>query len=142
MHGPFGWSTVRLTNGKPVPEPPSSLYTIEIEPEVRDWLETLPLPDYRVVERFADRLATDGPILPFPLASHLGDGLRELRVGAFRVTYWLAPGRRAVLLTVFRKTRMREADEVLRAQRARKQCEAEHPPAGKHDIYSRGEEAR
>jgi hypothetical protein len=121
-------------------EPPD-LYTIELEPEVHAWLETLAKPDYRAVERFADRLAVDGPTLPFPLASHLGDGLRELRIGAMRVTYWLAPGRRAVLLTVFRKTKMRETDEVLRAQRARKLCEAEHPPAGEHDVYSRDEEA-
>ncbi|MEV2193734.1 type II toxin-antitoxin system RelE/ParE family toxin [Streptomyces phaeochromogenes] len=97
--------------------------------------------DYRAVERFADRLATDGSALPFPLSTHLGDGLRELRIGTFRVTYWLAPGRRAVLLTVFRKTRMRETDEVHRAQRARKRCEAEHPPAREHDVYSRGKEA-
>ncbi|MER5180272.1 type II toxin-antitoxin system RelE/ParE family toxin [Streptomyces sp. NPDC002896] len=121
-------------------EPPD-LYTIELEPEVRAWLATLASPDYRAVERFADRLAVDGPALPFPLASHLGDGLRELRIGAIRVTYWLAPGRRAILLTVFRKKKMRESDEVLRGQRARKLCEAEHPPAGEHDVYSRDEEA-
>ncbi|MFF5494637.1 type II toxin-antitoxin system RelE/ParE family toxin [Streptomyces aquilus] len=126
----------------PEPPEPTDLYTIEIEPEVRAWLETLPLTDHRAVERFADRLATDGHALPFPIASHLGEGLRELRIGSFRVTYWLAPGRRAVLLTVFRKSRMREVDEVSRAQRAKKLCEAEHPPAGEHDVYSRGEEAR
>ncbi|MEU3921276.1 type II toxin-antitoxin system RelE/ParE family toxin [Streptomyces sp. NPDC029004] len=120
--------------GPPVP------YTIEMEPEVHLWLESLSAAEYRTAERFADRLAADGPALPFPLASHLGDGLRELRIGAFRVTYWLAPGRRAVLLTAFRKTRMRETDEVQRAQRARKCCEAEHPPAGEHDVYSRPEE--
>ncbi|CAL9505514.1 MULTISPECIES: type II toxin-antitoxin system RelE/ParE family toxin [Streptomyces] len=122
--------------------PEQDPYVIELEPEVRAWLETLPLPDYRTAERFADRLATDGPALPFPLASHLGDGLRELRIGPMRVTYWFAPGRRAVLLTVFRKTRMRERDEVLRAQRARKLCEAEHSPAGEHAVYCRDEEAR
>lgn len=119
----------------------SVLYVIELEPEVRAWLGTLALADYRAVERFADRLAVEGPLLPFPLASHLGDGLRELRIGSFRITYWLAPGRRAVLLTVFRKTKMRQTEEVLRAQRARKVCEAEHPPAGEHETYSRGEEA-
>lgn len=79
------------------------LYAIELEPEVRAWLETLMLADYRAVERFVDRLAVEGPLLPFPLASHLGDGLRELRVGSFRVTYWLAPGRRAVLGTTRRR---------------------------------------
>ncbi|MFE7937790.1 type II toxin-antitoxin system RelE/ParE family toxin [Streptomyces griseoincarnatus] len=122
--------------------PEQDLYVIEVEPEVRAWLETLPLPYYRAAERFADRLATEGPALPFPLASHLGDGLRELRIGPVRVTYWFAPGRRAVLLTVFRKTRMRERDEGLRAQRARKLREAEHSPAGEHAVYGRDEEAR
>lgn len=122
-----------------MPEPPD-VYAIEIEPEIRAWLENLAPADYRTVERFADRLAVEGPALPFPLTSHLGDGLRELRVGAMRVTYWLAPGRRAVLLTVFRKTRMRQTDEVLRAHRARKHCAAEHPPADAHDVYSRPEE--
>lgn len=120
-------------------EPPD-LYTIELEPEVRAWLENLPLAQYRAVERFADRLAAEGPTLPFPLTSHLGDGLRELRVGSVRVTYWLAPGRRAVLLTVFRKTKMRQTDEVQRAHRARKRCEAEHSPAEAHNVYSGPEE--
>jgi hypothetical protein len=123
-----------------MPEPDGD-FTIELEPEVRAWLETLSPPDHRAAERFADRLAAEGTALPYPLASHLGDGLRELRIGAIRVTYWLAPGRRAVLLTVFRKTKMRETEEVLRAQRVRKHCEAEHPPAAEHDVYSRHEEA-
>ncbi|WP_369123094.1 type II toxin-antitoxin system RelE/ParE family toxin [Nocardia amamiensis] len=56
--------------------------------------------------------------------------MRELRFHLhpleMRITYWLAPGRRVVLLTVFRKTRMREAAEVERAKALRKVCEAEH----------------
>ncbi|WP_308290557.1 DNA-binding protein [Streptomyces marispadix] len=44
---------------------------------------------------------------------------------AVRITYWLAPDRRIVLLTVFRKTKMREDAEVDRARRAKKRCEAE-----------------
>lgn len=124
-----------------MPEPDGD-FTIELEPEARAWLETLSPPDHRAAERFADRLAAEGTALPCPLASHLGDGLRELRIGAIRVTYWLAPGRRAVLLTVFRKAKMRENEEVLRAQRVRKYCEAEHPPVAEHDVNSRGEEAR
>lgn len=54
---------------------------------------------------------------------------------AIRLTYWLAPGRRIVLLTVFRKARMRENAEVDRAQQARKACEAERHTA--HDEFSR-----
>ncbi|MEU4343586.1 hypothetical protein AB0H00_20340 [Nocardia sp. NPDC023852] len=46
-----------------------------------------------------------------------------------RITYWLAPGRRVVLLTVFRKTRMRETLEVDRAKVLRKVCEVEHEHA-------------
>ena len=52
-----------------------------------------------------------------------------------RVTYWLAPRRRLVLLTVFRKTRSAETSEVERAVQAQKTCEAEHGIA--HDIYER-----
>ncbi|MFF2659551.1 type II toxin-antitoxin system RelE/ParE family toxin [Kitasatospora sp. NPDC058032] len=117
-------------------------WTIEVEAEVRAWLRTCSTTEYRAAERAADRLAEDGELLPFPLASHLGGPLRELRVGPMRITYWLAPGRRAVLLTVFRKTRSRETDEVGRAHRAQKVCEAEHGPAGDHQVYDRDEEER
>jgi hypothetical protein len=52
-----------------------------------------------------------------------------------RITYWLAPGRRIILLTVFRKTRGAEAAEAVRALQAHKTCEAEHGPA--HDTFDR-----
>jgi hypothetical protein len=52
-----------------------------------------------------------------------------------RVTYWLAPGRRVVLLTVFRKTRAQEAAEVGRAQRVQRECEASHGHA--QDAFDR-----
>jgi hypothetical protein len=42
-----------------------------------------------------------------------------------RVTYWIASGRRIVLLTVFAKTRMREPAEVKRARRAMARCLAQ-----------------
>jgi len=42
-----------------------------------------------------------------------------------RVTYWIASQRRIILLTVFRKTRMREDREVERARRAFERCVAE-----------------
>jgi hypothetical protein len=73
-----------------------------------------------------------------PFARPLRDGVYELRptLGG-EVTYWFAPGHRIVLLTVFRKTRMREAAQVARAVTARKVCESEHGPA--HETYSRGE---
>jgi hypothetical protein len=42
-----------------------------------------------------------------------------------------------VLLTVFRKTKMRETAEVERARVAQAACEAGHESAAEHDIYSR-----
>jgi hypothetical protein len=39
-----------------------------------------------------------------------------------RVTHWIAPGRRIILLTVFSKTQRRERGEVDRAKRAMDQC--------------------
>jgi hypothetical protein len=39
-----------------------------------------------------------------------------------RITYWIATDRRIVLLTVFRKGRMRETREIERAVRAYRKC--------------------
>ncbi|GCD97368.1 type II toxin-antitoxin system RelE/ParE family toxin [Embleya hyalina] len=114
---------------------------IEIEPEVRLWLCTVSDRDYLHAEHAAERLSAAPTTLAGPFACHLGDGLRELRFilghdgNGIRLTYWLAPGRRIVLLTVFRKTRMREEGEVGRARLARKACEAEHVSA--HEEFVR-----
>lgn len=51
--------------------------------------------------------------------------------GGLLMLYW----RRIVLLTVFRKTKMRETEQIERAHRAQKECEASHPPA--HTTWSR-----
>jgi hypothetical protein len=116
-------------------------WEIEIEPEVRRWLDTLSDRDYLVAEHAAERLLDAPTTLSEPYTRYLGDGLRELRFSlghdgnAVRLTYWLAPKRRIVLLTVFRKTRMREDAEVARAKQARKLCEAERHSA--HDEFSR-----
>ncbi|MFE9647282.1 type II toxin-antitoxin system RelE/ParE family toxin [Streptomyces sp. NPDC006365] len=52
--------------------------------------------------------------------------LRELRfhlnTDSVRITYWIASGRRIILLTVCRKQRMRELGEVDRARRALARC--------------------
>ncbi|MCX4669587.1 type II toxin-antitoxin system RelE/ParE family toxin [Streptomyces sp. NBC_01381] len=111
----------------------SDPWRIEIEPEVRQWLELLSDTHYDKAERAADMLAADPTTLGEPYSRHLGGKLRELRFimdgNAVRITYWLAPDRRIVLLTVFRKTRQREVAEVERAQQAQKECQAEHGPA-------------
>ena len=52
-----------------------------------------------------------------------------------RITYWIASGRRIVLLTVFVKTRMREDREIERAWRALARCIAEE-----HEVAHESEE--
>ncbi|MFF3733760.1 type II toxin-antitoxin system RelE/ParE family toxin [Streptomyces sp. NPDC002476] len=83
-------------------------------------MEGIPARQYVLVEQKVDRLAANATTLGEPYTRHLGAKLRELRFdldgNAQRITYWIAPGRRVVLLTVFRKTRMRETAEVERAQ--------------------------
>jgi hypothetical protein len=122
----------------------SDLWRIEIEPEVRQWLELLSDTQYAKAERAADMLASQPTTLGEPYSRHLGGKVRELRFlmdgNAVRVTYWLTQNRRIVLLTVFRKTRQREVAEVERAQQAQKVCEAEHGPA--EHSYERIEEGR
>lgn len=116
-----------------------ALYTIELEPEVRAWLELLPVRQYRKVEEYADVLAEHGPATPMPYARPLDAGVCELRPTldgvATRITYWIARDRRVVLLTVFRKTRQHEAAQIDRAVLAQKTCQIEHEPA--HEEFSR-----
>ncbi|WP_329495352.1 type II toxin-antitoxin system RelE/ParE family toxin [Kitasatospora herbaricolor] len=114
-------------------------FWIEVEPEIRRWLSGLPARHFLKVEDYVDLLAEDPTVLSEPYSRHLGGPLRELRLGlgseAMRITYWLAPAQRVVLLTVFTKTKMRETAEVTRASWAQKICAAEHGPA--HDEFSR-----
>ncbi|MFI0357485.1 type II toxin-antitoxin system RelE/ParE family toxin [Actinomadura sp. 9N407] len=114
-------------------------YTIEVEPEVVIWLDSLSDHDYGRVEFYADILADNAETLGEPYSRHLEGKVRELRFylsrQQTRLTYWLAPGRRVVLLTVFRKTKRSEPAEVGRAVAAQKECEANHGPA--HDQYDR-----
>ncbi|MEU8058979.1 hypothetical protein [Microbispora bryophytorum] len=50
-----------------------------------------------------------------------------LNDSAVRITYWIAPGRRIVLLTVFYTSRPRDEREIERARRALRRCiEAAH----------------
>ncbi len=65
-------------------------------------------------------------LLGEPYTRQLNGKLRELRFhlvrDAVRITYWIASGRRIILLTVFRKQRMRETAEIERAVRAMERC--------------------
>ena len=103
--------------------------TVELEPEVRDWLEQLPIAQFAHAAFYVDLLAEQGSLLGEPYTKQLDGKLRELRFylgrDAVRVTCWIASGRRIILLTVFRKTRMRENREFERARRAMARCQVE-----------------
>jgi len=103
--------------------------TVELEPEVRDWLEGLPTTLFSRAAFYIDLLAEQGPQLGEPYMKQLVGPLRELRFyldrDSMRVTYWIASDRRIVLLTVFRKTSNRDRREVARARRALARCLAD-----------------
>ena len=119
----------------------SGLYEVELEPEVRLWLVGLDDRDFGRVDFMVGLLAEQPELLGEPYSRHLGGKVRELRFRLLRqqtrVTYWLAPGRRVVLLTVFRKTRGAEVAEVERARLAQKECEVRHGVA--HEVFEREE---
>lgn len=109
--------------------------SVELEPEVQNWLRALDTEHFATAAFYIDLLAAEGVLLGEPYTRQLDGKLRELRFHlggqAFRITYWVARGRRIVLLTVFHKTRMREAREVERAREAFKRCvDEEHTVAG------------
>ncbi|WP_326605469.1 type II toxin-antitoxin system RelE/ParE family toxin [Streptomyces sp. NBC_01800] len=105
-------------------------YDVEIEPEVRAWLEAPGDHDFKRVDEVAGMLAEFGPELGGPWADHLEGPVWELRLRlrdvAPRVTYWITPTRTVVLLTVFRKSRQHEQGQIDRAARAQKACASAH----------------
>lgn len=123
----------------------SDLYEVEIEPEVRTWPGSLSDRDFGRVDFLVGRLAEQAETLGEPYSRHLAGKVRELRFSLLRqqtrVTYWLAPQRRIVLLTVFHETRWLKADEVARAITAQQICEAEHPDV-QPEVPSSGESVR
>ena len=117
----------------------AGLYEVEIEPEVRSWLASLSDRDFGRVDFLVGLLAENAGDLGEPYTRHLGGKVRELRFHLLRqqtrVTRWLAPGRRVVLLTVFHETRSAETAEVARALHAQETCESKHGPA--HEMFDR-----
>ncbi|MFF9778712.1 type II toxin-antitoxin system RelE/ParE family toxin [Streptomyces sp. NPDC013978] len=99
---------------------------VELEPEVEQWFLGLSAGHRGTVAFYVDLLAAQGPLLSEPYSRQLNGKLRELRfhldTDAVRITYWIASGRRIILLTAFRKRRMRETAEVARARRALVRC--------------------
>ncbi|MFC4374006.1 type II toxin-antitoxin system RelE/ParE family toxin [Nocardia halotolerans] len=99
---------------------------VELEPEVDAWFDSLVQSDQETAVFYVDLLAHQGALLGEPYTRQLQGKLRELRFHldrqSVRITYWIAPGRRIILLTVFRKQRMREHAEVRRAARVMQRC--------------------
>ncbi|GAA3723749.1 type II toxin-antitoxin system RelE/ParE family toxin [Salinactinospora qingdaonensis] len=102
---------------------------VELEPEVEQWFDTLDQSSQETAAFYIDLLAERGALLGEPYTKQLHGKLRELRFHLerqqVRVTYWIAPGRRIILLTVFRKQRRRESVEIERAWRAMRRCMVE-----------------
>ncbi|MED7927474.1 type II toxin-antitoxin system RelE/ParE family toxin [Nonomuraea sp. LP-02] len=102
---------------------------VELEPEVDEWLEKLDQEDLETAAFYIDLLAARGVLLDEPYTRQLRGKLRELRFHlqreSVRITYWIASGRRIILLTVFCKRRMHEFAEIERAWRAMQRCVAE-----------------
>ena len=119
----------------------AGLYAVEVEPEVRSWLERLGDRDFGRADFLVGLLAEQAETLGEPYTRHFRGKVRELRfhllVPAVADHLLAAPGGRIILPTVFRKTRNTEVTEVARALQAQKTCEAEHGPA--HDTFDRGE---
>src|SRR5260370_9616905 len=117
----------------------TGLYDVEIEPEVRSWLASLADRDFGRVDFLVGLLAEHAQDLGEPYTRHLGGKVRELRFHLLRqqtrITHWLAPGRRVILLTVFRKTRGAEATEGTRALPAPMICQTRNNQA--HDHFHR-----
>jgi hypothetical protein len=122
-----------VSNGEP------ELYRFELEPEVRDWLDSLSDSDFKRADEVCGMLADKGTALGGPWSDHLDGQVWELRLRlagvAVRVTYWCRPDRVIVLLTVFRKTRQHDQRQIDRAVRAQQACERHHhgPAAGTYE---------
>jgi hypothetical protein len=103
--------------------------TVELEPEVEEWLCGLDDKRWAQALFHLDLLESRGVLLGEPYTRQLDGKLRELRFYCAgqqtRISYWIAPGRRIIMLTVFPKTRMREFAEVDRARQALKRCQEE-----------------
>ncbi len=115
------------------------LYDFELEPEVRDWLDSLTDSEFKRVDEVCGMLAEKGTELGGPWSDHLDGAVWELRVRlrdvAARVTYWCTPDGKIVLLTVFRKIRQHDQRQIDRAVRAQKLCELTHhgPSTGNYE---------
>jgi hypothetical protein len=112
---------------------------IEAEPEVTEWLEGLDDDDFGRVEFGVDLLAERGVLLGEPHTRQLRGKLRELRINlgvqsdAVRISYFVATGRRIVLLTVVQEA----ATPGARRDRTGRERDAALRCGGAHDTGGR-----
>ena len=106
------------------------LYDFELEPEVRDWLDSLSDSDFKRVDEVCGMLAEKGTELGGPWSDHLEGPVWELRIRlrdvAARITYWCTADGKIVLLTVFRKPGGMSRGRSAGAVRVQKACERDH----------------
>lgn len=116
-------------------------WTVLLSDEVRTWYVGLSPSGKAATDRIIERLAIYGYMLRMPHPKLLGDGLHELRLVAEdvsrRITYVLDREHQAVTLTTFRKQRMNERAEILRARRAQSAHEKARA-ADKHEAMKKG----
>lgn len=105
-------------------------HDLELEPEVRDWLDSLSDSDFKRADRYAACSRRKAPNSAAPWSDHLEGAVWELQIRlrdvAAPVTYWCTPEGTIVLLTAFRKTRQHDQRQIDRAVRAQKLCERDH----------------
>jgi phage-related protein len=103
--------------------------SVELEPEVEEWLESLSSRDFGHAAFYIDLLERQGVLLSEPYTRQIGGKLRELRFHLerrqVRISYFVASERRIVLLTVFHKRRTKEQAEIRRAHAAMQRCVAQ-----------------
>ena len=96
------------------------MWSVEVEPEVERWIESLSVREFATVVAAIERLAEDGIRLRFPASLALGGGLFELRIGfdrvARRITFYFAADPRIVSLTTFHEQRQNERTEFRRVR--------------------------
>jgi len=99
---------------------------VEPEPEVADWLLGLSRQRFGRAQFYIDLLEERGVLLGEPYTRQLDGKLRELRFNIegeqYRIAYFVAGGRRIVLLTVFHKAEQQAPAEVERARAAMQRC--------------------
>ncbi len=103
-----------------------SSWSVELEPEVEQWLGSLLPGQFATAASRIDFLGEWGASLRMPRSRSLGAGLFELRFDlgreARRITFFFPGDGRIVLLTTFHKQRQNERLEVERARLAMRTC--------------------